>query len=49
MAMTSKKSLLFRIAIQISKGIWHPHYNMKQGIVKCNFTVSFEAIKGLKA
>ena len=28
--LTSEKSLLFRIAIQISKGIWHPRYNMKQ-------------------
>ena len=39
MAMTSEKSLLFRIAIHISKGIWHPRYNTKQEIVKCNFGV----------
>jgi hypothetical protein len=36
-----QKSLLFRIAIQNSKGIWHPHYNTKQEIAKCNFTFSF--------
>jgi hypothetical protein len=40
MAMTSKKSLLFRIAIQISKVIWHPQYNTKKETVKRNFTVS---------
>jgi len=33
MAMASKKSLLIMIAIQISKGIWHPQYNTKQEIV----------------
>ena len=41
MAMTSKISLLFRIAIQISYAIWHPKYDTKQETVTCNFTVSF--------
>ena len=41
MATTSKKSLLFMTAIQISKGMWHPQYNTKQKKVKSNFTISF--------
>jgi hypothetical protein len=42
MAMTFKKSLHFRIAIQIYKVIWHPQHNTKQDKVKnCNFTISF--------
>ena len=41
MATTSKKSLLFKIAFQISKAMWHPHYNTKHEKVKCHFTVSF--------
>ena len=36
MAMTSEKSLLFRIATQISKGIRYPCYNTKQERVKRN-------------
>ena len=49
MAMTSKISLLFRIAIQISNAIWHPKHDTEQEIVMCNFTISFGAINGLKA
>jgi len=41
MAMTSKKLLIFKIAIHISKAMWHPHYNTKHEKVKCNFTISF--------
>jgi hypothetical protein len=33
MSMTSKMSLLFRIAFQISKGTWNPQYNIKQEIL----------------
>jgi hypothetical protein len=40
MAMTYKKSLPFRIAILISRGIWHTHYGTKQEIVNCNLTIS---------
>ena len=39
MAIICKKSLLFRIAFQSSKGTWHPQYNTKQEIVKCNFSI----------
>jgi len=35
MAMTSKKSLLYVIAIQISKGMCHPQYSTKQEKMKC--------------
>ena len=31
MAMASKKSLLTRIAFQISKGTWNPQYKHKVG------------------
>jgi len=41
MTMTYKKSLPFRIVIQISRGIWHTHYGTKQEIVNCNLTISF--------
>jgi hypothetical protein len=30
-----------QIAIQISKGIWHPKHNTKPEIVKCNLTIFF--------
>ena len=36
-----KKSLLFRIAFQSSKGTWHPEDNTKQEIVNCNFRFLF--------
>jgi hypothetical protein len=39
-AMIYKKSLSFRIDIQIVKGTWHTQYNTKQHTVKCNFTLS---------
>jgi hypothetical protein len=50
MGMTYKKSLPFRIAIQISRDVSHTHYDRNQEIAKCNFTFSFwGAINGLKA
>ena len=35
-AMSSKKSLLFRITIHISKCIWKPQDNSKQEVIKCS-------------
>jgi hypothetical protein len=51
MAMTSIKSLAFKLQFKFQKAIWQPKYNTKQEIVKCNFTVSFfgGAIKDQKA
>jgi hypothetical protein len=41
MSITSKKSLLFRIAFQISKGTWNTQYYTKQEIVTYTLNMYF--------